>query len=312
MRMRWINRETARAFWKRWRALVIGGTLGLTYGVVSQQVDFEAAHAPKTFIWISDAVSVLLEGVLGALAGLAFNHIRSQARINRTLSTENANLQRHLLTQTLSAHILHEIRNPLHNVTAVLESGLQHLTPEDIAILERNLSRLQTFTNQLSRWSASDDELDLREPVLLSAWLEEFIADKVQPRLRQMNITLERQADSLVVHMHPMLLEQCFTPLINNALEAVLHEDGTRTIQLMARSSPDRPGSLEVHIRNTGNCYPEAVLLAQGKEPVESQHGLGLGLVLVHNSLALVGGSLHLSNTGGRADATLWIPGRPA
>jgi len=304
-----LNRRTILTLWKQWRPSLIGLVIGLIYGILSQMLDIEAMHAPRVVIWLDNLVSVVFPGIFGILAGLVYNHVRWQARINRTLSTVNTQLQRHLLTQTLSAHILHEVRNPLHNVTAVLESWQERLPAEDVAILQRNLNRLHTVTNQLSRWTASDDEINLREPVQLGSWLEVFLLDKVRPRLRDSDITLEQDIDSLFVHMHPLLLEQCFTFLFNNALEAVSRGQAPQTIALSATLSSNQAGHVEIRLRNSGQLYPEAVLAAQGREPVDSQHGLGLGLVLMRRSLELVGGSLQLANEVDRASTTLWIPG---
>ena len=301
--------EKARLLWKRWRAVLVGALLGLIYGYLGQQIDFEAVHAPKLFIWLSDFFSVALEGVLGAAAGLAYNYVRRQQRLNRFLSTENAKLQRGVFTQALSAHILHEIRTPLHNVAAILENEQKSLIPEDVAMLKRNLNRLQGVTNQLSRWTVFDEELNPREPVRLQRWLEEFVTDKVRPRLHRANIHLDTHLDEVVVQMHPSLLEQCFTTLFNNAMEAVTRGQRPYVIRLMATASPDPQGSIEIRFSNTGACYPDVVLSAQGREPVNSQYGLGLGLVLARRSLELAGGSLKLSNADGHARTTLVIPG---
>ncbi len=301
--------QTIQAFWRRWRSVAIGLVLGLGYGIISQQLDFEAAHAPKVFIWLSDLISVILEGVLGAGAGLAFDYIRRQQHMNRALSTENVKLQRHLLTQTLSAHILHEIRNPLHNLTAVIEDLESRLSPEETSVLTHNLSRLKTMANQLSRWTASDDELDLRESILLGPWLNEFLFERVRPRLRGENIPFEQSVESVVVQIHSLLLEQALVPLFNNAIEATIRGDGARAINLMVLCSPKRHGYVEIQLRNTGELYPDAVLAMQGKEPIKSQHGLGLGLMLARRSMELAGGSLELTNKDAQATTTLWIPG---
>ena len=226
--------------------------------------------------------------------------------------TENVKLQRHLLTQTLSAHILHEIRTPLHNLAAVLEDRELRLTPEDVSTLQRNLSRLQTVTAQLSRWTTYDDDLDLRAPVLFDPWLSEFVLNKVQPQMQDMNIHFKQRIDPVVLQMHPLLLEQCLVPLFHNALEAVSRGNGLRSICFTATSGSDQEGYVEVQIRNDGELYPDIVLATQGKEPIDSQHGLGLGLVLTRRSLELVGGTLQLSNKDGQAHATLWIPGHKA
>ena len=293
----------------QWRAPTIGMAVGLAYGIAEHTLDWEALQAPKAFLWLDEVVFFCLPVILGALAGLLFNHVRWQARINRMLSTDHATSQRHVLTHMLSSHLLHEIRNPLHNLGAVIEHWQKHLPPDEASILHRNVNRLQLLTNQLSRWTSLDDAVDLQEPVAFHQWLEEFIADKVWSQLSHANIAFEPRIDSIVVRMHPLLLEQCFMTLFNNAIEAVLRGDGVRAISCAATRSLDRPGYVTIRIQNTGAVYPATVLATQGREPIESQHGVGLGLVLVRRSLEHIGGMLGLANDQGRATATLWIPG---
>ncbi len=305
------NQQTIRFLWKRWRVLVIGFLLGLAYGIISQQLDFQALHAPTIFIWLDNAVSVALPAVFGILVGLLVDYVHRQTRANRSLSTENAKLQRHLLTQTLSAHILHEIRNPLHNLMAAVEDWRQRLTPEEFSLIERNTTRLRTVTTQLSRWTASDDTIDLQEAVPFEPWINEFILDRVKFRLHDSGITIDQRVAPVVVYMHPLLLGQCFTPVVNNAIEAVVQNAGHRAISLTAQLDAHHPSYVEIAVCNSG-CFPDMVLAVQAKEPVESQQGLGLGLVLVRRSLELVGGTIHLANQNGQACTTLRIPGRPA
>jgi two-component system C4-dicarboxylate transport sensor histidine kinase DctB len=245
--------------------------------------------------------------VVGGLTGLLLNHAQRQARLNRSLSLQNAKLQRQFFTQTLSAHILHEIRNPLHNLAAVIEGWQQQMPADEAAILRRNISRLKVVTDQLSRWNALDESINLREAVPLRPWFEEFFADKVRLQLQQTSVALEHHVDPVVVQMHPLLLEQFLVTLLNNAVEAVGRGQPPRSIWLTARASVDHPEQVEVQICNTGAPFPDAVIRAQGSEPVDSQHGLGLGLMLVRRALEQVGGSLALANRDGQATTTIWM-----
>ena len=296
----------------QWQAPILGLVIGLTYGLGSQQLDFETMKNPEAWQLADDIVSVILPTIVGALAGLVYNYVHWQRRINRMLSTQNSRVQRHLLTQTLSSHLLHEIRNPLHNLTAVLEDSRPHLPSAQSEVIERNLGRLRTVTEQLGRWTLLDDDLNLREPVALGPWINDFVNDKVRVSLNRAGVGFEPHVDRVIVEMHPLLLEQCFVALLNNAMEALERGTGTRAITLTANMSATRRGYVEVKLRNTGILYPETALATQGQGFVASPHGPGLGLVLVHRSLELVGGDLALANVAGQACTTLWIPGHQA
>ncbi len=306
--MRWTERLRAQ----RWLAPVLGTAVGLAYGLVSQQMDFETMKNPQAWQIADDIVSVILPTIAGALAGIIYNYMHWQRRINRTLSGQNLRAQRHLLTQMLSSHVLHEIRNPLHNLAAAVEDVYPQLPTSKAEILERNLARLQTVAEQLGQWTVLDDEIHLRDPVLLGGWLNNLISDKFRLLLDRGGIQLESHVKHVVVEMHPLLLEQCFIALLNNAIEAIGRGAGAGTIALWAGIEPTRPGYVEVRIRNAGAHYPDTVLATQGRGPVTSPHGPGLGLVLVQKSLELVGGELALANADGHAQTTLRIPGHPA
>lgn len=299
-------------FRSSWRAPVIGMALGLAYGIVEHTLDLESMQSPRIFVVLDDVVVFCLPIVLGGLAGLLVNYVHWQQRVNRALSTENAKFQRHIFTQALSSHVLHDIRNPLHNLTAVVERWQQQLPPEEVAILQRNLDRLQAVMKQLRGWNVLEEAIDLREAVTLRPWLNDFIHDKVQPQLRDAGITLHQKVEPVVVLIHPLLLEQGLVTFFNNAVEAVTSDSGARAISVSAQLSRTRQGHVEMRLQNTGAPYRGEVLANQGREPVESERGLGLGLVLVQRTLEQVGGSLSLTNDGGQATTIFSIPGRAA
>lgn len=294
---------------KSWLAPIIGGALGLTYGLVNYFLDLEAMNAPRLFSWLLEVVTILIPLMFGILIGISFNHARRQIRMNQILSTQNAKLQRNLLTYTLSSHILHEMRNPLHNLAAVVEKWRGQFSTEEAAIVDRNLSRLRLVTNQLSRWNALEDGIDLKERTSLPFWFHEFLADKVRPQFHENRIRFEERLEPVAVFMHPLMLEQCFIPLFNNAIEAVRQSETDRSIRLSIAKDSSRAGWVKVEIVNSGGGYPAEVLETQAQEPVKSQSGLGLGLVLIRRALEQVDGSLVLSNDHGHAVTSVWIPG---
>lgn len=293
-----------------WRAPAIGMALGLTYGILERTLDFETLQAPQAFVFLDDLVVFCLPVVLGAMAGVVFNSMRRQERLNRALSTENAKRQREVFAELLSSHLLHEIRNPLHNLSAAIERWRAALAPEQAALLQRNMDRLDAAIKQLTHWNVLSDRVDFKEPVPLRTWLEEFVQDKVQSQLHVAQVHLEQHIAEAEVRMHPLLLEQCFVSLFNNALETAVEGPPPRLIRLSAQCDPQAPDTVELRMSNTGAPYPDEVLAKQGADPVESQRGMGLGLVLVRRTLEQVGGSLALANDQGQATAILRIPGQ--
>ena len=295
---------------RRWRAQIVGAIIGLIYGVIEHTLDLEALQAPKIIVLVDDLMVFCLPMVLGTLAGLVFNYVRRQQHVNWSLSTENARLEREVFAQLLSSHLLHEIRNPLHNLQAALARWQQQLAPEQAALLQRNLERLEAATSHLTHWNVLSEEINVREAVPLRRWLEEFVQDKVRPQLHAEQIRYEQDVADVEVRMHPLFLEQCFVTLFNNALDAVARASSPRIICVSAGLSAQVPDHVEVRFSNTGTPYSGEVLAKQGREPVESQRGMGVGLLLICRTLEQIGGTFSLSNADGRATTILRIPGR--
>jgi signal transduction histidine kinase len=213
----------------------------------------------------------------------------------------------------LISQLLHEIRNPIHNLAAALEDSPGALSESsEGGVITRNVDQLKRVVEQLSRWGAVYDLINPGEPVELASWLGAFIEDKVRPELNRLGAHYAQHADLLIVRMHPMLLEQVFASLMANACDELAKTSAPRSLTVTARQAAGGDGMVELEIANSGNLFPAEVLAAQGRTPVSSRGGLGLGLLLVRKLLEQVGGSLRLENRGRQAVVVLRVPGGAA
>lgn len=284
------------------------GIAGLAYGLFDwAYLDRLSPSAPAALTWLDEFVDLVWPVVMGVGIGLGVNLLRRQRRLNRQLSIENLQSQRHVMANVLISQLLHDIRNPIHNLAAALEDAAEPVSEERRALIRRNVEQLKRVTEQLSRWGAVYDMINPSEPVALGPWMEAFIGDQVQPRLRQLGIHCSRQIAPVTVRLHPLLLEQIFVPLITNACEALA---GAPSKQLTLTARADN-GGVDIALANTG-AFSGEVLAAQGRNPVQSQEGLGLGLLLVRKLLEQVGGSMSLENRDGQAVVRLRLAGGPA
>ena len=209
----------------------------------------------------------------------------------------------------MSSHLLHEIRNPLHNLSAGIDRWRQQLNDEQVSFLSRNLERLESAMRQLTRWDVVREQLDTQHAVALRTWFHEFINDKVRPQLQTDHIHLDAHLEDVTVHVPPVFLELCFVTLFNNALEAAASGPAPRLLRLTARALAEM---VEIRLSNSGPPFSDEVLTAQGTQLVESSRGVGLGLVLVRRTLEQVGGAFSLENEEGHATVIMQIPGRPS
>ncbi|MCG3176703.1 MAG: hypothetical protein MOGMAGMI_01662 [Candidatus Omnitrophica bacterium] len=301
-----------------WLYASAGTAVGLVYAGVSLILDSGLLDNTSRHVligWIHEFVDTVLPVVSGATAGLGLYYYRRQRLLNRRLSSRNDRLKQDLLFHALISQILHEIQNPVHNLSAVLESHPGDLDTAGREMLRRNLDKLKELRSRYGRVGPLLESLDPEEPVRWKAWFEAFYEDKFAPQVRESGLSVVRDLDDASVGMHPMLLEQVFQTLLSNALEAVERRPSgvTAALHLSSRltSGPSGPMELTVEIRNPGP-YPAEVLEAQGRRPVESRSGLGLGLLLARTILEQAGGDLKLSNRSGEALTEVILPGARA
>lgn len=298
---------------------MIGGVGGILYSVVDAEL-LKAAFGivtPTSVIVAHDIVDFLIPALLGILIGLAFNVLKKQKLMNQKLSIKNAKLQRDLLINTLTSLFLHEIRNPIHNITAALEDSRVVLPQEIGEMISRNLKRLNDSTAQYRKWGSLFEKIDPKEKTELKPWLDDFIVNKVRARLRELNIEYVQEADPVYVYAHPVLLDQSFTTLFSNASEALSKESGPRHLRLVCRleaahEDKHAPRKVEIKLINKGSGFKQEVLEKQAQSPIESKTGLGVGLTLLRRVLEQIEGEIHLSNFVGHAEVRMTIPGESA
>ncbi len=261
------------------------------------------------FLWtLHKAFDLVVPLILGILAGIGITLYQRNQSLNNSLSTQNHNLRSRLLANTLLAHILHEIRNPIHNLSALLEKSMHHLPQTDREIAERNLRRLSDTAEQLKRISGPWDEISARQRTDFGEWLRSFLKQSVHGTLHAEGIRYTEDLQPFIVHMHPLLLEQCFTILFQNAIQAYAENKSNASIQLQAKIDPTRHGFATIEISNQGALFPDHVLNAAAKRAVRSLNGMGMGLMLARDTLENIGGTLEIANTGSRAVVKLQIP----
>ncbi len=291
---------------------IIGALLGIIYAVLdAQTLNLIIKKSPPQFInLLHDVIDFVLPVVLGILVGFGVNVLRKQTRLNKALSIEKAQLQRDVLVNNLTSLFLHEIRNPIHNVAAALEDSKQFLPPQLNDMVDRNLKRFEQITTQYKRWGSYFNEINLHESVELRPWLTDFVEDKVQTWLKELDIEYREDVGAIRVDIHPILLEQLFITIFSNACNELAQVPESRYLTLIAESKETTLKQINIKLINRSlNGFPADVLEKQGRSSVESRHGLGLGLTLLKRIIEQVGGELHLSNREGYAETTLTLPG---
>lgn len=287
-------------------ACTLGALGGLCYGVTEWYLDRYGEGVPDILRLAHDLFDWVIPVSLGMLIGSVLVLYRRQLYLNKRLSTQNTHLKSRILANTLIAHILHEIKNPIHNLSAALDQPSENSPHKDI--IRRNLGRLNETLGDLRQVSWAGDNIDAAAPTRFAPWFREYLNHAVSAELRAFGIRLEKKIDPMVLFMHPLLLEQCFTVLFENAIRAVKETQSARKITVTAKRECEKHGCCVIEIRNSGKLFPKEILEKSGKSLAGGSQGMGIGLVLVHDTLDQIGGTLRLFNKESEAVVQMLIP----
>lgn len=216
----------------------------------------------------------------------------------------------------LAASISHEINNPLEAITNLL--FLAKSGPE---LSEQTKMFLQVADSELQRLShiARTSLKFYRQSTLPSAVQVKDLLESVlmvhQARLTKLAIQVERDyRPAAALYCFPSELQQVFTNLISNALDA-LNREGTLSVTVRSGHGGlawEQTG-IRVTIADTGSGM-DARIRARLFEPfftTKLETGTGLGLWVSRSIVEKHGGSIHVVSAVGKGTAfSLFFPHR--
>jgi two-component system sensor histidine kinase AtoS len=227
--------------------------------------------------------------------------------------TRNQQLEQRATLADITASFAHEVRNPINNISTGLQLLALNLPEEDPN--QENISRLQNDCERLADLVKSGlsfvrpVEYKL-EPVDLGRVISNLM-DRWRNRLNRTQVKYNPQIEPNVPTVEGDLraLEQVFTNLIDNAIQAMESGGGILTINL--RHVPDAAGRshVEINILDTGPGIPH-----EAKEHIfepfytTKRNGTGLGLAIVKRIVTAHKGSIHVSSIPGGTMFQVRIP----
>lgn len=281
----------------KWRYAFIGAFAGICYILVDEVFLDHLEQAPWSLVFLHGALDFCLPVLLGIFAGLAIHFIQRQHRLIQRISLDHEESQKELLFNLLISQILHEIRNPLHSISAALDEVLKDIPVEKREIIQRNLKRLEDLKLHYSNWDSLLEKIELNQSLSIKNWYQQFFEDKLSSQIKELQIKYQELLEPLSLQIHPMLLERLLVSLFSNAFEALSHVPiHERELQFEVRTDSEAMEWGVMRIRNCGAYFPVNILESQGAKVASSSHGLGLGLLLVRKMLEIIGGRLRLFN----------------
>ncbi|MDA8361745.1 MAG: HAMP domain-containing sensor histidine kinase [Gammaproteobacteria bacterium] len=289
---------------------LLGVAAGLAVGYVLYTLGVVKPGAPVHYvaIWLM-AVPALMGGGIGVVAAW----LQARTKLAQALVTSEGFRQRLMSIErnqalwiSLSA-VLHDVRNPLHNINLLVESlavpgsDVERIRAQISEQLERIYARVRRVTSQIAELSGDIE----RRPVDLDRVLKE-VHHMIKPLARQARASI-RMPDGANVRVvaDSKFLVQAIDHLMLNSLQ-ILSDQPVGRPRMLTVSHHCEALFVEMWVDDSGPGLPDEVR-QRLFEPltVSRANGMGLGLAIAHALASAAGAELTLGRTG--ADGTRFV-----
>ncbi|GAA0357733.1 HAMP domain-containing sensor histidine kinase [Bowmanella denitrificans] len=240
-------------------------------------------------MWVNFVLSALV--VVLVVASLA-RAMQRQERFFSQQREEQLRQEQLVALGTTAAQFAHHMATPLSTATLLTEE-LQEDLADHPPVLQQLQQQLQHCSRHLQDFRAIAEEVKLNRkrdiPVTL---LFKQLQDEVQLNFADIQPQYQlAEQNNLAVRADTTLLPALLN-LIQNAVQAS-RRNHQQSIQLCSQVNGQQ---LTLQIRDYGRGLPPQNLLALGASLVESEQGLGMGVLLSHATLERLGAQLKLYN----------------
>lgn len=222
----------------------------------------------------------------------------------KAIEARSEQLEQRALLGQMSAIFAHQVRNPLHAISVGVQYVATHLAEdnplsEELRKIRAECERLSTLMQDVLQF-AKPLELDM-QPVELGELIGRLLA-RWGARIARQNVSLHRDfaAGLPPVEGDVRTLEQVFTNLIDNALQAMPAERGG-TLSVSIYPAARSPGaSVAVRVADTGlGMTPEVQARIFDPFFTTKPHGTGLGLAFARRIVTVHKGNLAVESYPG-------------
>jgi len=220
------------------------------------------------------------------------------------LRVQSEQLEQSAYLGEISAIFAHEVRNPINNISTGLQ--LMAIQMETDNPLQAQIQRMQRdcarLTHLMDSGLSFSRPMDYNKTRLQLGKLLGKILDRWQPMMQQANIKsqLNIAPETPDAIGNARYLDQVFTNLVSNAIDAMENEGGNLTINIRPTEITSERDKVEVIISDTGPGIPDDVQEMIFKPFYTTRaKGTGLGLAIAKRIITAHKGSLHLSSVPG-------------
>lgn len=234
---------------------------------------------------------------------------------NEEIKTRAQQLEHRAVLGEFTAVFAHEVRNPINNISM----GLQILSrsfEEDAKnkeMVDRMIHDCDRLTHQMEAVLAYSKPFDAKFESVDIVVLIQRIVDRWKPRMARVGVKeyIQKPENLPLISADPRLIEQVFTNLIGNAVEAMsVEQKGTLAVHLdISRTISNYP-QIEVKIIDSGPGIPDEVR-GHVFEPfvTTKKSGTGLGLAISKRIVTAHRGNITVeSYPGGGTVFAVYLP----
>jgi two-component system sensor histidine kinase AtoS len=216
----------------------------------------------------------------------------------------NQQLEQRALLGEVTAIFAHEVRNPINNISTGLQLMAMNLPAEDPN--QEVISRLQDDCNRLTHLmqsvlTFSRPPENKFKPVQLSE-LVPTLLERWRPRLARLKVKHEFKSsvDNTTIQGDARSLEQVFSNLIGNAVEAMKGPGGNLSIHIRPSHEEGGREYIAVNVIDDGPGIPPN-LIERIFEPfvTTNRNGTGLGLSIAKRIVSAHKGTIKVSSLPG-------------
>ncbi|HEX7556893.1 MAG TPA: ATP-binding protein, partial [Leptolinea sp.] len=222
-------------------------------------------------------------------------------------------LEQRALLGEFTAIFAHEVRNPINNISTGLQLITARLPEEDVNVdvLNRMLGDCTRLDHLMESILAFSKPQELRmEKIDIDKFLQRIL-DRWRPRLARVNVQPFFSASQTIPQINgdPRALEQVFTNLISNAIDAMSLTGGTLAIHVNPdHTLPNRP-QVEVSVSDNGPGIPDEIKERMFEPFVTTKsHGTGLGLAITKRIVTAHQGNITVKSFPGGTIFHVYLP----
>lgn len=208
----------------------------------------------------------------------------------------------------------HEVRNPINNISTGLQLIASRIAPGDANedVVNRVQADCTRLTNLMESVLSFSRPLENRfEPLDMEIYLQRIL-DRFRPRLSRVNITSFLQVDENCpkVMGDPRTLDQVFSNLINNAIQALGENGGILGFRVVANNDVPNNPQVTIEVSDNGPGIPEEIRDHIFEPFVTTNHskGTGLGLAITKRIITAHRGAITVNSFPGGTVFSIVLP----